>query len=387
MRILHCVPSVNPVSGGPIEGITRLGEALRLHGCQSEIVSLDAPSDAWVARCPLTVHATGPSIGRYGYNRRFTKWLKAKARDYDVVVIDGIWQYSSFGAWRALHKSVTPYVAFTHGMLDPWFKERYPLKHLKKWLYWPYADYRVLRDARGVIFTSEEERMRARESFWLYRAVERVVVYGTADPKSPNDSRHKEAFLQAFPAARGRKCILYLGRVHPKKGCDILLQAFAKVASTAPKLHLVIAGPDVAGWQSELERLTHALNISQRITWTGALSGSEKWGAFRAADAFILPSHQENFGVAVAEALACNLPVLITDKVNIWREIVADGAGMVAPDTEAGITSLLFRWLKIGDAERARMSENARRCFESRFDMQATAGSFLDVLAGLGISA
>ena len=85
------------------------------------------------------------------------------------MIVNGIWQYNSFGAWRVTPHSSTPYVVVTHGMLDPWFKRAFPFKHLKKWLFWPWADYRVLRDAAAVLFTSEEERRLATQSFWLYR--------------------------------------------------------------------------------------------------------------------------------------------------------------------------------------------------------------------------
>ena len=147
---------------------------------------------------------------------------------YDAVIVNGIWQFHSFGAWRALRNSSTPYVLFTHGMLDPWFKKQYPLKHLKKWMYWPWAEYRVLRDAQAVLFTCEEERVLARESFWLYRCNEVVVSYGTAKPKGDPELERQEFFTR-YPELRGKKLALFMGRIHPKKGCDLLIEAFAKV--------------------------------------------------------------------------------------------------------------------------------------------------------------
>ena len=108
---------------------------------------------------------------------------------FDAVIVHGLWQYSSFGVWRALAGTDTPYFVFPHGMLDPWFKRTYPAKHFKKLLYWPWAEYRVLRDAAAVLFTSEEERRLARESFALYRAREVVVNYGTAAPRNLERAR------------------------------------------------------------------------------------------------------------------------------------------------------------------------------------------------------
>ena len=165
MKILRSIHSVNPALGGPIESVRQSSAVLMRRGHEVEIISLDAPTDPWVRDCPMPVHALGPGRGSYGYAPRFSRWIRERHAKYDAVIVQGIWQYSSFGVWRALRGTPTPYFVFPHGMLDPWFKRTYPLKHLKKLLYWPWAEYRVLRDAAAVLFTSEEERRLARESF------------------------------------------------------------------------------------------------------------------------------------------------------------------------------------------------------------------------------
>jgi glycosyltransferase involved in cell wall biosynthesis len=189
-------------------------------------------------------------------------------------------------------------------MLDPWFKRTYPFKHLKKWAYWPWANYRVLRDAKAVLFTTEQERQLARQSFWLYQADEVVVGYGTSAPPGAAE-KQRELFLSSFPHLRGQLILLFLSRIHPKKGVDLLIEAFAASAPRDWGLQLVIAGPDQVGWQSKLQHRAVELGIADLITWPGMLTGDLKWGAFRAAHLFCLPSHQENFGIVVAEALAC----------------------------------------------------------------------------------
>jgi len=365
--------------GGPAEGLRQWGMKAATLGHSVEVVTLDAPGQPFLQSFPLTAYPVGPSRGGYRYNPKLVPWLEANAARYDAVIINGIWQYHSFGAWRALHRTGKPYYVFTHGMLDPWFRRYYPLKHAKKWLYWPWADYRVLRDARAVLFTSEEERLEARKSFWLYRANERVVAYGTAAP--PQDNRPAlEAFYSRFPALRGARFLLFLGRIHEKKGCDLLIRAFAEHARTAGEMHLVMAGPDQTGWARTLKDTAAELGMSERITWTGMARGDIKWGAFQACEAFILPSHQENFGIAVVEALACGKPVLISDKVNIWREIEQDGAGLVAADTQAGVDHLIGSWRTLGAEARARMGECAARSFQRRFTVDAMADSLLSVL-------
>src|SRR5262249_53817573 len=170
-------------------------------GHEVELISLDAPDDPWVRSCPLPVYARGKGGTDYGYSREYVPWLKQHGARYDAIVVSGLWQFHGLGAWLALRPAGVPYYVFPHGMLDPWFKRAHPIKHLKKWLYWPWAEYRVLRDARAVLFTCHEEQRLARESFWLYHCRERVVTYGTAAP--PGDPpEQRELFLERFPALR-----------------------------------------------------------------------------------------------------------------------------------------------------------------------------------------
>jgi len=117
--------------------------------------------------------------------------------------------------------------------------------------------------------------------------------------------------------------------------------------------------------------------IGERIHWPGMITDDAKWGAFFGCEAFILPSHQENFGIAVAEALACGKPVLLADKVNIAEEIAADGAGLMEPDTPEGTLALLRRWLTTTSEERERMATQAERSFHQRYDMRETAKTII----------
>ena len=385
MKILHVIASVNPTGGGPCESLKKFGLIIESWGHTVEVVCLDSPDSDWLLSYPFKVYALGPAFTGYLYSKQLIPWLKASAASYDYIIVKGIWQYSSFGTWCALTwlrnrgYKTPPYFVFTHGMLDPWFKRTYPLKHLKKWLYWPWAEYRVLRDAKAVLFTCEEERILARESFWLYKCNEVVVNYGTSEP--PQDITHQtKCFLAKYPELESKRIFLFLSRIHKKKGCDLLLNAFAQVAKTDPSLHLVMAGPDQTGWQSELKVMAQKLGIDQQITWTGMLEGDHKWGAFRVAEVFVLPSHQENFGIAVAEALACSVPVLISNKVNIWREIEADGAGLVANDDMAGTTDLLRQWLDLSPTQQKIMGEKAQKCFAERFEISKAAQGLVDIL-------
>jgi glycosyltransferase involved in cell wall biosynthesis len=372
------VHTLDPATGGVVRAVRSLSEALVQAGHEIEIVSLDAPGSTGHESTKLDVHALGAGGSGYGYSSNLTRWLREHGGRFDRVIVNGIWQYHSLAAWRRYAASSIPYYVFPHGMLDPWFKRTYPLKHLKKWLYWPWAEYRVLRDAAAVIFTSEEERLQARESFWLYRCREQVSPLGAENPAPSPGGR--ELFLEKYPALRGTRMFLFLGRLHPKKGCDLLIEALALQRDSAEPLSLVLAGPDQTGWASNLRAQIARLNLPFPIVFTGMLEGAMKTGAFAAADVFILPSHQENFGLSVVEALAAGVPVLISDRVNIWREIEADRAGYVESDDLAGTGRLIERWVRTPPEARNAMRENARSCFARRFEIHRAADSLLRVL-------
>lgn len=380
MKLLHVIASVNPKGGGPIEGVKQLNSPLRSLGMELEVACCDAPDASWLSTIDLpVVHALGPSKGTYAYTPRLLPWLRENASRFDAVIVEGLWQYHGFAVRQALADTQVPYFVFTHGMLDPWFKYTYPFKHLKKWLYWPWGEYRILRDARAVLFTCEEERLLARLSFWLYKANEAVTSYGTASAPPQSEALAKK-FLTAHPALQGKRLVLFLSRIHEKKGCDLLIEAFSQVAHQDKCLHLVMAGPDQTGWTTVLKAQADKLGVADRITWLGMLQDDAKWGAFYAAEVFCLPSHQENFGIVVAEALACGKPVLISNHVNIWREIEADVAGFVDEDTIPGTVRNLQRWLSLDTASREQMAQRAQQCFTHRFHVQRAAERLVDIL-------
>jgi len=320
----------------------------------------------------------GPGTRRYGYTPRLVPWLLENRNRYDAVIVHGVWNYASFGAWRGLRRGPTPYLIFTHGMLDPWFRETYPIKHLFKYVFWWLFEGKVLRDAATVLFTAEEEQRLARGVFKGYCYSETVVPYGTSDVPLDTPSR-RTAWQRRAESLGDRPFLLFLSRIHPKKGCDLLLKAFAAIATRRPELDLVIAGPDQTGWKATLEKQATELGISGRIHWPGMLSGDAKWGAFHACEAFVLPSHQENFGIVVAEAMACGKPVLITNKVNIWREVEACGGGLVANDTAEDIGRMLDHYLTLDCAAKLVMGKRAREGFLSRFDIEMAAAELIAV--------
>ena len=374
MRILHIIATVSPAAGGPSEAV-RMLVAFAPAGVQSEIVSVDAPGAAFLADYGCPVHALGPARTSYQYSAGLLPWLRANRSRFDGVIVHGLWTYSNFAALRAL-RGQTPYVVFVHGMLDPYFKRASAAKHLKKLPFWWLVERPLLRAAMRVLFTSAVEDTLARESFdeAPWRAL--IVPLGTDTPP-PVAEVDFEEFHARCPAVKGKRFLLYLGRLHPKKGGDLLVEALGGCADH--DLHLVMAGPDALPFQAQLAAMAVRCGVSDRVHFPGMLTGPAKVGAFASCEAFILPSHQENFGIAVVEALAAGRPVLLSDKINIAPEIAADGAGMVEADTLEGTSKLLERWLTLTPAGQQTMGECALRTFATRYDMRHNTEAILDV--------
>lgn len=389
MKILHVMQSVDPAYGGPIEVMVRSEAAWRRLGHSREIASLDCPGDPWATACSIPTHALGCAASRrwakrlppmrYGFAPRLVPWLRAHAPGFDAVVVNGLWNYADLAARRVLPGLDKPYFVFTHGMLDPWFRTAHPAKHWAKQLAWWCAEGPLLHGARAVLFTSPGERDAAAGAFRPYRFASAIAGYGIADPPARCASQG-DAFRQSVPGLQG-DYLLFLGRLHEKKGCDLLIRGFAAVAGRHPELDLVIAGPDAGGLRTSLEHLAASLGVAGRVHWPGMLRGDAKWGALQGCTAFVLPSHGENFGVAVVEALACAKPVLISDKVNIADTIADSGGGLVAPDTIAGTGHAIRSFLGLGPELWAAMGTHARRCFEAHFDIDRVVGRTADLLA------
>ncbi len=380
MKVLHIIASVDPASGGPAEYLRNITMAMAERRHDAEIVCLDPSGVDFLRLYSVPIAAMGRWAGPYGFSPELGAWITDNADRFDVAVIHGLWNHAAIGPRRALRAAGLPYVVFAHGMLDPWCAGQHRLKHLLKRLVWSFAQGPVLRDAHSVLFTCAEERRLAEGAFWGHAFTSRIVAFGTAAPP-PADPAQIAAFRAAVPSLGERRYLLFLGRLHPKKGLDLLVEAFAGVAPSHPALDLVIAGPDPVGLQSKLMARAHALEIGTRIHWPGMLNGAAKWGAFRGADAFVLPSHQENFGIAVAEAMACRVPVLISNKVNIWREVEASGGGLVANDDAASFERLLARWLALPEAEKLSMGEAAGQGFAQHFHIAIAATDLIAALA------
>lgn len=385
MKRLRIIIGVDPRQGGPAEGIRQQAAFHAAAGVEEHLVTLDPPDADWLKAIPLKLIALGAPAAQTqtgGWPARWqnlvaflrlVKWLRTHVADYDHVIVHGLWNLGTLGARLGLGGARVPYVVFTHGMLDPWFKQGRPLNVAAKRLSWLVNEGPLLNNAAYVLFTSEEEKLRARGAFRPYRVRERVVSYGTSDP--PDDPATQTQAFRALTPQLARPYLLFLSRIHSKKGCDLLIKAFAHVLNQRDDIDLVIAGPANAEMKSMLLAMAEAQGVTDRIYWPGMLVGPAKWGAFRNAEAFILPSHQENFGIVVAEAMASAKPVLITNKVNIWREVLACGGGLVDDDTQQGIERLISDFINLSPDQRKAMGCCARQGFLDNFEVSGAAHS------------
>ncbi len=217
LRILHVITSMDPRNGGPPEGIRQMGQILIKEGHCVEVACLDRPVPDCADESPLRIHRLGPGVGKYQYSGSFVPWLRERAGRFDCVIAHDFWQYPCLAAWRALRDSSTPYFVFTHGMLDPWFQRTYPLKHLKKVLYWRAAGHKVLRDARAVFFTTEEEKVLSGQSFRPYECDGVTVGFGTTARRATRSSRSAR-FSMLFPRSMARSSCFSWGGSIPRKG-------------------------------------------------------------------------------------------------------------------------------------------------------------------------
>lgn len=379
MKILHVMSSLNPVYGGPAEAVKQLIRSEKRLGYDVELAVNDKPGAPWLVDMGFKVHVLGPRYFKHAFAPNFAPWLCKHARLYDAVIMHGLWMYHGYITAWILKKQNIPYFMFTHGQLGTWFKRNYPLKHIKKWLYWQLLEHKNMHNAKAIFFTSEEDRRQSRESFRPYIVNEAVIGYGTVTPPG-NHEQQREMFFTQYPFLRKKRLFLFLSRLNKQKACDMLIEAFSAVAKDDASLHLIMAGPDQDGWKKDLVRQSVQLNIEKQITWTGMLTGDLKWGAYHAAECFVLPSRHESFGVAVAEALACGTPTLISNKVNIWREIEAAGAGLVANDDLDGTVLMFRQWINFSNTEKHRMCNNAIQCFSDNFEVGRAAQKMISVI-------
>ncbi len=346
MRVLHVLPTRAVEYGGPVTVAGEIVGALRRQGIDASIYPLrDDTSD--------------------GKRRLFAEaanaWRNVEdaVSGCDLLHIHGLWNIPATLAAQDARKRGIPYVITTHGMLDRWSLAK---SRSKKTVFSLLFERKNLAHAAGLHFLNVEEMEEARDygltapCFIVPNGV-RADQFASLPPRS--------AFEVHYPQCRGKILALFLGRLHPKKGFDLLLPAITRAAAVVPELHLLIAGPDEGGYKNVLLEMVPRNNLGERVTFTGMVQGNTKLEALGAADLFVLPSHQEGDSIAVKEAMASGLPVIITSACH-FPEVMAFNAGLVVRPCEGELCNAL-KSLATRPDERKRMGDNAARLIADRY--------------------
>jgi glycosyltransferase involved in cell wall biosynthesis len=355
MRILHVIPYMHPSAGGPpvvVENFVR--EAIRL-GHLSEIISTplfcEGDQQSLLQRLNEVAQTTFLSETRAFLPRirgvaplRGPSWcqLGQSIRAADIVHVHTLWNPINLMVRQECASLGRPYVLMPHGMLDPYSLK---VKRWRKALYlWAIERRNILTAQRLIYATEEEARLAATGLLPLPKAV--IIPLG-GDAPAENSVALASGFIEKFPRARGRRQLLFLGRLHFKKGLDRILLVLPSIVEKFPDVLLTIVGDGTPDFEAMLKGNIVRDGLENNVMLTGRLDGAAKWGAYASAELFLLPSRQENFAITVAEAMQMAVPVVLSNKVNTWSHVKEAGAGIVLDeerivgDLEKSIVSLM----------------------------------------------
>ncbi|CAN5497501.1 glycosyltransferase [soil metagenome] len=376
MRILHVNSGVDPRQGGPTTAMLAMIHAQIDVGLRITVAStfghdFESAAADQMKRIGADVRLIGPSTNLLAWHRGIKPTLRKLIAETDVVHIHGVWEEIQHQAARIAHELGKPYIFTPHGMLDPWSLSQ---SRLKKQIYLALRLKRDLDEAAAIHFTDETERdLVAPLNLKAPTIVERLIIDLSDFQPLPPRGQFRAKFTHPLGE---RPFVLFMSRIHHKKGLDLLVPAFAKSAA-AHAAALVIAGPDIGGYQAQIQQLAQTHKITDRVLFPGMIYGRDRAAALVDADLFALTSYQENFGVVVIEALAAGTPVIISDQVAIHRQITEASVGEVVPTDIDRIAETLTRWLKDQNLRDA-ASTRALDFVAMQFDRLAQASRWIE---------
>ncbi len=379
MRILHITPYFAPafVYGGPPRSVLGLCRALQRAGVEVDVVTTTAngadelpPSvtgQATFDTVPVTyVPRSFPK--RYFRSAALTRVLDARHRGCDLVHVHGCWNLFGWTAARWCRRTGLPYVLSPRGMLHPWSFDHGRME--TKWLSYWLVEAPTLRGARLLHATSQEE---SDVIAALRLGTETVLVpNGLDDLDAPVPDR-SDAFRARFGVQPADFLVLFLGRLHPKKGLETLIEAFRRLP--AERVSLLVAGTGEPEYIERLQTAARDLILAGRVHFAGHLTGDDRRLALASADAFALASHSENFGLSVAEAMAAGLPVVVSRNCP-WPQIEAWRAGFWVDNTADAVGAALTTLIADRPTARA-MGANGRREVRTYLCWDRLAGQML----------
>ncbi len=375
MNVLHITPSMSPTWGGPVVVVSELIPALANEGIHCEIataighrVGNEIVSPRGV---PTHVFDTGiPARLWTAYSREFSKFLDENIARFDLVHIHEVWHHAAYAASQAARKRGIPYIVTIHGELSEWSLQH---KGWKKLLYRKAILDSMLRNAFALHAITEAEKDRIAE---LGYDTPVIVAPNGIDPTPFDKLPDPSTLLERFPALKGKRIILFMGRLNPNKGLDILAHSFSTVKSRFPDAVLLIAGPDEEGTRQNTETILRSEGTLDSVIFTGMLTGEDKLAAMSCTDVFVLPSYSEGFSIAILEAMAARLPVVITHGCN-FPEVAEHNAGFVVEASQTPVAQAIDSLLS--DTElRDRMGDCGRKLVTERYTWQAAASKITD---------
>ena len=370
------VSHIDPRYGGLSSVVPALSTSVsELAGTPTTLLAFCAPGE-YIIPAGLTADQVRmlPSSRFAWTSARLRREFAELLRHANGVHIHGLWESSTAVAASTCRALGIPYVLSAHGMLEPWALHS---RRLKKLVYSQMVERRNVCGAACLHALTENEAGQYR-SFGA-RAPIAVIPNGVVIPTQ----RDAGLFFERFPALLGKRIILFLGRLHPKKGLDLLLESWNSIASYWPNAHLVLAGPDFENTRARLEMIIQAKQLQQTVTFTEMLREEMKWSALAAAECFILPSHSEGLSISVLEALGLGLPVIITEACHM-PEVVEKRAGWQVPATSDAITDALNQLLQNTPAQNRNLGRRGAELIQKRYIWPIIARQMAEVYAWVG---
>ncbi len=377
MRVLHILPSLDQRSGGPLRAVLNLSFLGQSYGLESEVVGVGEFKVQDNLLQESLIHSCGGEWPRsYSYSPRLRSWLEKEVKRFEGVVIHGMWSHPSWAAAQECIRCGVPYACFPHGMLEPWAVSRQGWwKYVKKYVYWHLVEKRVFYNAEAALFATRRER----EVAGLVVSLECLSAVLPPFGVDTTDEMLTNSPSDRIVKATVDKYVLFLGRIHPKKNVTFLLEAWAK-AKIQERWQLVVAGPSEQGYLAELKRLAKFLKIDKDVTFLEFVFGDDKKYLLQNAQWLVLPSKQENFGIAVLEALQYGCPVAISDQVFLADEL---------QDCTVTLKLEMADWItflgdKMGDeAYRCNCIRRGRELLFCNYNMETVAKLWVSALTSL----